>query len=123
MYVCFISLVFLLQMWAYEARRIFSDRLVGDRAHDKFESILSSVLQTDWSIDLSNSSDDAFYVTWGHSPSTTDLSLNFGQQLGRLSSGDMEEMIAKSIISYGIAYYAFNTHLRNSLCLCDFYRS
>ena len=90
-------------MWAYEARRIFSDRLVGDRAHDKFESILCSVLQTDWSVDLTASSenDDTFYVTWGHSPSSTDLSISFGRKLGQLATADMEEMVAKAIISYG----------------------
>ena len=90
-------------MWAYEARRIFRDRLVGDRAHDKFESILTSVLQTDWSIDLSSSSeaDDAFYVTWGPSPSSTDLSLSSGRKLSRLATTDVEEMVAKAIISYG----------------------
>ena len=90
-------------MWAYEARRIFSDRLVGDKAHDKFESILSSVLQTDWSVDLASTPEasDSFYATWGQSPSTTDLALSFGRKLCRLASVDMEEMVAKAIISYG----------------------
>ena len=76
---------------------------MGDKAHDKFGSILSSVLQTDWSVDLSSSSEaeDSFYVTWGHSPSSTDLSVSFGRKLGRLATADMEEMVAKSIISYG----------------------
>ena len=94
--------VYLLQMWVYEARRIFSDRLVGDRARDKFENILSSVLQADWSIDLTSSSEinDTFYVTWGNS-SGTDLLQSFGRQLGRLSAADMEEVVAKAIISYG----------------------
>ena len=93
-------------MWAYEARRIFSDRLVGDKARDKFEGILASVLQTDWSVDLANSPDadgrNSFYVTWGHSPSATDLCQSFGRQLGRLSPADMEETVAKAIIAYGI---------------------
>ena len=95
--------VSLLQMWAYEARRIFRDRLVGDKAYDKFESILASVLQRDWSLDLASSEPDggAFYVTWGHTPSATNLSQSFGRQLGRLSAVDMEEMVTKSIIAYG----------------------
>ena len=96
-------------MWAYEARRIFSDRLVGDKALDKFEGILTSVLQTDWSVDLATSPEahgsGVFYVTWGHSPSATDLSLSVGQPLGRLSEGDMEEMVAKAIVSYGRLSY------------------
>ena len=102
-----ISTVSLLEMWAYEARRIFRDRLVGDKACDKFENILTSVLQTDWSVDLATSeAEGVFYVTWGHSPSTTDLSLSFGQQLGRLAAADMEEIVAKAIISYGTCYSA-----------------
>ena len=92
-------------MWAYEARRIFRDRLVGDKACDKFENILTSVLQTDWSVDLASSeAEGVFYVTWGHSPSATDLSSSFGQQLGRLAAADMEEIVAKAIISYGTCY-------------------
>ena len=78
---------------------------MGDKASDKFESILASVLQSDWSVDLATSPEangrGAFYVTWGHSSSNTDLSLSFGRPLGRLSEGDMEEMVAKAIVSYG----------------------
>ena len=104
---------------------MFSDRLVGDKARDKFESILSSVLQTDWSVDLathSEGADSAFYVTWGHSPSSTDLSLAFGRPLGRLLTGDMEEMVAKAIISYGMTerqeYCSIDDHLHVFFPLC-----
>ena len=76
---------------------------MGDKALDKFESILSSVLQTDWSVNPSEADGNSvFYVTWNHSPSSTDLSLSFGRLLGQLSTGDMEEMVTKAIISYGI---------------------
>ena len=76
---------------------------MGDKAFNKFESILSSVLQTDWSVNLSEADGNGvFYVTWSHSPSSTDLSLSFGRLLGQLSTGDMEEMVTKAIISYGI---------------------
>ena len=105
------STVCLLEMWAYEARRIFRDRLVGDKACDKFENILTSVLQTDWSVDLAGSdAEGVFYVTWGHSPSATDLSSSFGQQLGRLAAADMEEIVAKAIISYGTCYTVTVSH-------------
>ena len=90
-------------MWIYESRRIFRDRLVGDRAQDKFESILASVLQTDWGLDMSRLESDgaAFYVTWGHVPSSSDPAHCMGRQLGRLSATDMEETVAKTIIAYG----------------------
>lgn len=106
-------------MWAYEARRIFRDQLVGDKAWDKFESILASVLQADWSVDLSSSETEgsAFYVTWGHTSSASDLSVSFGRQLGRLSAGDMEEIVAKAIISYG-RLTSFCYHLDfNHVCM------
>ena len=86
-------------MWAHKARRLFRDRLVGDKAYERFEAILASVLQSDWSIDMASLEPDggAFYVTWGHTPSTSDHTHLLGQQLGRLSAADMEEMVAKAI--------------------------
>lgn len=38
----------LLQVWAYEAMRIFHDRLVDKDSRNQFISILSSVVQDEW---------------------------------------------------------------------------
>ena len=38
----------ILQVWAYEAQRIFQDRLVDKDARKTFTSILSGVLQDEW---------------------------------------------------------------------------
>lgn len=40
---------FVLDVFAYEARRIFRDRLAGAADRDKFEQLLSAVLRTDFS--------------------------------------------------------------------------
>lgn len=92
----------LLEMWAYEACRLFRDRLVGDKAQEKFDSILNSVVRSDWSSDLSvlEHKGGAMYVTWG-STQTKTVSGVFGRPLGRLSCGDMEEMVAKEVVAYG----------------------
>ncbi len=38
----------LLEIWAYEACRLFQDRLVDNEARQQFDNILSTVLQEDW---------------------------------------------------------------------------
>lgn len=38
----------LLEIWTYEAFRIFQDRLVDNEAREQFETIISNVLQEDW---------------------------------------------------------------------------
>ena len=92
-------------MWAYEARRLFRDQLVGDKAVDQFDAILGSVLQSDWSASLSSLDQDggAFYVAWG-SPqlSKTDgFGNQFGRPLGRLSATDMQEVVARAVTTFG----------------------
>jgi dynein heavy chain 2 len=39
----------LIEVWTYEACRLFKDRLVGNDAQDKFDQILDKILRTDWS--------------------------------------------------------------------------
>ncbi len=94
----------LLEMWAYEACRLFRDRLVGTKAQEKFDTILSSVVQSDWSVDLSSLQREGkpLYVTWGASAGKGDaLRAQFGRSLGRLSSADMQETVAKGVLAYG----------------------
>ena len=95
----------LLEMWAYEARRLFRDRLVGEKDLNQFEAILGSVLRSEWSTDASSLDSDggAFYVTLG-SPHTSVgdvIAASFGRPLGRLSATDLQEIVAKEIVAYG----------------------
>jgi len=39
----------LLEIWTYEACRLFKDRLVGNDAQDKFDQLLDKTLKSDWS--------------------------------------------------------------------------
>jgi dynein heavy chain 2 len=109
-------------MWAYEARRLFRDRLVGEKAVDQFDAILGSVLQSDWSASLSSLDQDggAFYVTWGspQSSKADGLGNPFGRPLGRLSATDMQEVVAKAVTTFGELFLSlFSLSLSLSLSL------
>ena len=55
----------LLQIWAYEACRIFQDRLVDQEAKRQFTAILSAVLQDEWrAAGLLQKLGDFYYITW-----------------------------------------------------------
>ena len=96
-------------MWAYEAERIFRDRLVGDKDIAKFDSVLTSILRSQG---LTLDKDEpVFYVTWGTSHAAVSSSPklaspdsvvgHFGRQLGQLSFADMQEEVAKATVAYG----------------------
>ena len=92
-------------MWSYEARRLFRDRLIGEKALHQFDAILNSVLRSDWSTDVSSLDQDggALYVTWGSHASGGEVrgQRKVGQSLGRLSATDMGEIVAKALVAYG----------------------
>ena len=95
----------LLEMWSYEARRLFRDRLVGEKAIDQFDAILGSVLQSNWSASLTSLDQDGsvFYVTWGspQSSKADGIGNQFGRPLGRLSATDMQEVVARAVTTFG----------------------
>jgi len=39
----------LLEIWTYEACRLFKDRLVGSSAQEKFDELIDKTLKNDWS--------------------------------------------------------------------------
>jgi len=93
-----------LEVWSYEAKRLFRDRLVGEKAQEIFDTLLSSILMSEWSIDLSQHENDAavYYVTWAATPtsSTADQAQKYGHSLGRLTAPDFKEVVSKGILSY-----------------------
>ena len=93
-----------LEVWSYEAKRLFRDRLVGEKAQKTFDSLLSSVLMSEWSIDLSQHENEAavYYVTWAATltSSAADQAQKYGRSLGRLAAPDLKEVVAKGIVSY-----------------------
>ena len=77
---------------------------MGQKAQEKFDSILNSVMQSDWSVDLSsrNQEGGAMYVTWGSAPKPGGKANEFGHPLVRLSKTDMRELAGKGIVAYGM---------------------
>ncbi|XP_065833043.1 cytoplasmic dynein 2 heavy chain 1-like isoform X2 [Oscarella lobularis] len=97
----------LLEIWAYEARRLFRDRLVG-RDVDKFDAVLASSLLSDWAMDQSRiSTNDVYYVTWGTTAAGSSAG-KAGRQLGRLVTDDFQEIAAKALTSYARENSALN---------------
>lgn len=39
-------------IWAYEANRLFRDRLVGEETCTKFDNILVTIVRNDWSVNV-----------------------------------------------------------------------
>ncbi|XP_074620352.1 cytoplasmic dynein 2 heavy chain 1-like [Acropora palmata] len=109
----------LLEIWAYEARRLFRDRLVGKQGLDKFDSILASQLRADWSVTLDRL-DNKYYVTWGSSLTASAAPASDtgndgkvaamassggslppqGKMLGKLDQKDFKEVITKGMKTY-----------------------
>jgi dynein heavy chain 2 len=90
-----------LQAWAYEACRIFRDKLAGDEDITKFDNILRSALQSDWNSNASDKVHDEFFVT----PADTAYSPGgpmpkFGRQLAQLSKGDWENIVDGGILHF-----------------------
>lgn len=97
----------LLKVWAYEACRIFHDRLVDKEARKTFISILSSVLQDEWrSNEIMNKIDDLFYVSWGESgPSGGGRLPAFGKTLEGVKADYIENLLVKAINRFNSEYY------------------
>ncbi|XP_051782842.1 cytoplasmic dynein 2 heavy chain 1 isoform X2 [Erpetoichthys calabaricus] len=95
-----------LEVVAYEACRLFRDRIVSTKDINTFDNILSSVIRGDWGSDILDNMTDSYYVTWGaHEPGTIIAPGQplppHGKPLGRLSTADLTEVIRKGIIQYG----------------------
>lgn len=97
----------LLQIWAYEACRIFQDRLVDQDAKRQFTSILSSVLQDEWrSAGLLQKLSDYYYITWATSISSAAGRLPpFGKVLQCVKPDFIENLLVKAINRFNAENY------------------
>ena len=90
-----------LKIWAYEACRLFRDKLAKEEAEEKFDSLLKGVLQADWNSGAFESIINSYYVTLGDSNYSPGSGMPaFGRKLGQLSPTDWEPLVAKGIISF-----------------------
>ncbi|XP_053164065.1 cytoplasmic dynein 2 heavy chain 1 isoform X1 [Hemicordylus capensis] len=96
-----------LEIVAYEARRLFRDKIVGAKEIHAFDNILMKVFQGDWGSDVLDNMADSYYVTWGarHELGTVmtpgQTLPPHGRPLGKLNSTDLKDVIKKGIIHYG----------------------
>ncbi|XP_068612804.1 cytoplasmic dynein 2 heavy chain 1 isoform X2 [Brachionichthys hirsutus] len=93
-----------LEVVAYEARRLFRDRLVSSKDLHTFDNILSSIIRGDWGSDALDNMTDGFYVTWGSSEGAVMAPGQplppHGKQLGCLDSSDLKQVIQKGVALY-----------------------
>ena len=108
-----------LEVWAYEALRLFRDRLVGQEAENKFDQLLEKILRADWSsnalgalrgkrpeenrLEFSLWSSDSFFVSWV-STSTRRALPPAGRVLSRLNGKDLTPFIERGIARYRSDY-------------------
>ena len=93
----------LLKVWAYHAKRLFGDRLVGKESREKFDSMLISTARNDWSVSLDDFG-NSYYVTWGSTggiSKTGNVMGSFGRPLGLLSKDDFKQIVSKGLTAYG----------------------
>ncbi|XP_038236236.1 cytoplasmic dynein 2 heavy chain 1 isoform X1 [Dermochelys coriacea] len=101
------TLDYILEIVAYEARRLFRDKIVGAKELLIFDNILMKVFQGDWGSDILENMADSFYVTWGarHEVGAfrapEQVVPPHGKPLGKLTSEDLKDVIKKGIIHYG----------------------
>ncbi|XP_022103094.1 cytoplasmic dynein 2 heavy chain 1-like isoform X1 [Acanthaster planci] len=93
-----------LEVWAYEAARLFRDKLVSEEGRSRFDSILLGALQSDWNAGhILQSMSGVYYVTWGaraEAGAAGGPLPPVGKSLGKLSSSDLKEVIKRAKVTY-----------------------
>uniref|UniRef100_A0A672TN04 Cytoplasmic dynein 2 heavy chain 1 n=1 Tax=Strigops habroptila TaxID=2489341 RepID=A0A672TN04_STRHB len=96
---------YVLEIVAYEAHRLFRDKLVDMKGLHIFDNVLMKMFQGDWGSDVLDNMSDTFYVTWGACQEafiTPGQALPpHGMPLGKLNSTDLKDIIQKGVIHYG----------------------
>ena len=89
-------------MFAYEARRLLRDRLVGSKHQEMFDSLLATILREEWSFDCGflAKGDGVYFTTFGVSSGTPHTKSTQGHPLGRLSGTDLSETLSKTMKQY-----------------------
>ncbi|XP_022324921.2 cytoplasmic dynein 2 heavy chain 1-like isoform X2 [Crassostrea virginica] len=96
-----------LEIWAYEARRLFRDRVVGSEGQSKFDSILMSTVRADWSANIFDNLDTDYFVTWGarHEDGGPAVAAGAplpptGKPLGKLNTDDLTAVVERGLKLY-----------------------
>ena len=85
-----------LEAWAYEACRLFRDKLVNEDDIEKFDTILKNVLYSDWNSKAAENLKQTVYTTSGDANFSARSPLpKFGRCLGRLPLQNWEHVVEK----------------------------
>ncbi|CAM4781010.1 unnamed protein product [Rotaria magnacalcarata] len=112
----------LIEVWTYEACRLFRDRLVGTETQNKFDQIIDKTLKTDWSSNALGSLRESYFVSWVNSGNRRALP-PAGRMLTRLSNKDLGPFIERGITRYRSDYRDTNVfifrEILNTIVRCD----
>ena len=92
----------LLEVFAYEARRLLRDRLVGSKHQEMFDALLATILREEWSFDSGSlvKGDGVYFTTFGVSGGVPYITSSQGHPLGRLSRSDLSDILSKTMKQY-----------------------
>ncbi|CAF1013145.1 unnamed protein product, partial [Didymodactylos carnosus] len=93
----------ILEVWTYEACRLFKDRLVGNEARAKFDQLIEHILRSDWSSNALSALNDTYYVSWLNS-GTRRILPPAGKMLSKLSSKDLIPLVERGIARFRADY-------------------
>ena len=92
---------YVLETWAYEACRLFRDKLVSEEDKEKFDAILKNVLYSDWNSKAADNLDQIVYTTAGDANFSVRSPLpRFGRSIGRLPLKNWEHVVEKGIFEF-----------------------
>ena len=114
----------ILQAWAYEACRLFRDKLANEDDVSKFDNMLRTALQSDWNSNAADRVHHDFFVTPADASFSPGSPMpKFGRPLGHLGPGDWEEVVASGILQYAREHRDLDVvlieELLNLVARCD----
>eukprot|EP00743_Colponemidia_sp_Colp-15_P007052 GILK01007609.1.p1 GENE.GILK01007609.1~~GILK01007609.1.p1 ORF type:complete len:2172 (-),score=437.61 GILK01007609.1:43-6558(-) len=92
----------LLELWAYEAQRVFRDRLVGQDAALRFDTMLLQQLRSAFSYAHPTQLKNFFYTSLANvsDASSKQVLGGLGAPLSRLSADDLRKIVQQSMVLY-----------------------
>ncbi|CAL4157019.1 unnamed protein product, partial [Meganyctiphanes norvegica] len=92
----------LLEVWFYEACRLFRDKLVEEEDITKFDSIILACLHSDWGLDLRNHVHNTYFVTAATGTVLAGAPLPMhGHTLGYMTEEDWAATVSRAVKHYG----------------------
>ncbi|XP_042887569.1 cytoplasmic dynein 2 heavy chain 1-like [Penaeus japonicus] len=91
----------LLEVWLYEACRMFRDKLADDEDIQKFDALILSTMHSDWGVDLREHITDSYYVTSGAGVVAPGAPLPLhGYKLGFMNSEDWTQVVERAVLQF-----------------------